>query len=320
MATKIDLTQGHPFLRAMVPEHRAILVQGAEDKALGMGDVLFREGEPANRLYLIEEGHVVLETHVPGRGDILIADLGEGQVLGWSWLVAPFVWHFQARAVTPAKVTVLNGAHLLVASEQNQYLGYELMKSISRVVLEVLLVAHRRLLESGHPLVVADAEKQAAAVLDRTLPLEARVTEHPFFQRMPIGLLNKLVELAKPIEFEPGQTVFECGEPATGLHLIERGRLILEAPWEGKFVPVQTINSGDTIGWSSFCDPYRWHSNSRALEATATLFFSAADLRERCAADYHVGYELTKRITRMMLQRLQAIRNRIWQAYSKSIS
>ena len=55
-------------------------------------------------------------------------------------------------------------------------------------------------------------------------------------------------------------------------------------------------------------------SSVRALEHTSTIFLNAADLRERCAGDYHLGYELTKRITRIMLQRLQATRNRIWQA------
>jgi len=140
------------------------------------------------------------------------------------------------------------------------------------------------------------------------------MAEHPFFHALPASRLKVFAEVAAPIEFEPGQIVFQAGEPANGLYVVEAGRLLIEAPQNGNLVPVQMIGAGDAVGWSSFCDPYRWHSNSRALERTSALFFSAADLRERCAGDYHLGYELTKRITRIMLQRLQATRNRIWQA------
>ncbi|MFO1500163.1 MAG: hypothetical protein U1G07_17525 [Verrucomicrobiota bacterium] len=44
----------------------------------------------------------------------------------------------------------MNGGHLLVACEQNNYLGFELMKGISKVILDVLLVAYDRWLETGH--------------------------------------------------------------------------------------------------------------------------------------------------------------------------
>ena len=78
--------------------------------------------------------------------------------------------------------------------------------------------------------------------------------------------------------------------------------------------PVQLIGAGDPLGWSSFCEPYEWQFTGRAVEPSEALFFKAADIRERCAADYHFGYEFTKRITRMMLQRLQNTRNRMWEA------
>jgi CRP-like cAMP-binding protein len=96
---------------------------------------------------------------------------------------------------------------------------------------------------------------------------------------------------------------------------METGRLVLEAQAGGTAVPVQLIGEGDAFGWSSFCEPYEWQFDARAVDATSTIFFKAAQIRERCAADYHLGYELTKRITRMMLQRLQATRNRMWEAF-----
>jgi CRP/FNR family transcriptional regulator, cyclic AMP receptor protein len=127
--------------------------------------------------------------------------------------------------------------------------------------------------------------------------------------------LNTLADLAVMKEFEPRQVIFQTGDPADGLYVIERGNLVIEARQAGASVPVHVIGAGHAVGWSSFCEPYEWQFDARALDAATALFFKASQIRERCAADYHLGYELTKRITRMMLQRLQATRNRIWEAF-----
>jgi CRP/FNR family transcriptional regulator, cyclic AMP receptor protein len=315
MGNDVSSERAHPFLRAMVPEHRAVVMQGAEDRTFHAGEIVFREGQPANCFYLIQQGRLALETHVPGKGDVVIASAGPGQALGWSWLVPPYVWHFQARALDPAQTVVLNGAHLLVASERDHYLGYELMKNISKLVLEVLLVAHQRWLETGHRPLIGPAEPSSPVEPPPAAAMESRVADHPFFHGMPATYVKTMAALAKVKEYEPGQNVFQAGNPADGLYVLERGRLMLESRQADGCVPVQIIDAGHAVGWSSFCEPYEWQFDVRALDVSTAIYFEASQVRERCAADYHLGYELTKRITRMMLQRLQATRGRIWEAF-----
>lgn len=315
MSTNVPTSSSHPFIQAMVPEHRAVIVQGAGERALAQGEILFREGYPANRLFLIHEGSVALETRVPGKGDVLIATVGPGQVLGWSWLVAPFVWNFQGRALEETKVTELDGGHLLVACEQNHYLGYELMKAISKVVLEVLLVAHQRWVETGRRSLVKPGALAALEGAELNAPVETRLAQHPFFHSMRADYLEILGQLAQPRQFEEGHSVLRAGEFADGLYLVERGTLIVEAPGTPEAIPVKVIGAGDALGWSSFWPPYEWNFDCRALQLSSALFFDAADLRERCAGNYHLGYELTKRITRMMLQHLYSTRQRMWEAH-----
>jgi CRP-like cAMP-binding protein len=111
--------------------------------------MIFREGEPANHLYLLQSGCVVLEAHEPGQGAIPVDTLGANDVLGWSWLFPPFAWHFQARAAEPTEAIALCGAHLLVAAERDPAFGYELMKRIAQLLIHRLQSARRRLLASG---------------------------------------------------------------------------------------------------------------------------------------------------------------------------
>lgn len=300
----------------MAPEHRSVILKGAEEKSFAAGEILFCEGQPANRLFLLHEGEVALETHVPAKGDVRVASVGAGQLLGWSWLMPPFVWHFQGRTLEPVQSTVLNGAHLLVASEQNHYLGYELMKGIRKVILDVLLVAHQRWLEIGHPVAPLSPGVPAARTgIDPGLPLCERLAQHPFFHGMKPDYLEIVAGLASPREFEAGQLILETGSLADGLYVLEAGTLQIESPQAGGARPVQIVPAGGAVGWSSFCEPYEWHFHVRAIEPASMLFFKAADLRERSAADYHFAYELTKRITRMMLQHLQNTRHRMWEAF-----
>jgi len=77
---------------------------------------------------------------------VSIQDLGPGDVLGWSWLFPPFVWHLQARALEPTGAVVLDGAHLLIAAERNGNFGYELMKRVAQVLIHRLQATRKQLL------------------------------------------------------------------------------------------------------------------------------------------------------------------------------
>ena len=119
----------------------------ASETKLKTDQVLFREGEPANKFYLIESGRIAIEAHQLANGTALVQTLGPGDVLGWSWLFPPFTWHFQARALEPSPAIVLDGARLLVTAERNREFGYELMKRVAQVVIRRLQATRKQLLE-----------------------------------------------------------------------------------------------------------------------------------------------------------------------------
>jgi CRP-like cAMP-binding protein len=134
------------FFDGMQPAHLAVLSAGAGEAEFKAGDVLFREGEPANRFYLIQSGKIALEAHDLAYGTVPIQTLGPGEVVGWSWLFPPFVWHLQARALAPTEVVILDGAHLLVTAERDRDFGFELMKRVAQVVIHRLQATRKQLL------------------------------------------------------------------------------------------------------------------------------------------------------------------------------
>jgi CRP-like cAMP-binding protein len=131
----------------MAAEHLDTIAGCATEVQFKARHIIFREGEPANQFYLIESGSVAVEAHQASAGDVLVQILGPGDVLGWSWLFPPFVWHLRARALEPTAAIVLNGAHLLVAAERNRDFGYELMKRVAQVVIRRLQATRKQLLD-----------------------------------------------------------------------------------------------------------------------------------------------------------------------------
>lgn len=111
-------------------------------------EMIFREGECANQCYLIHHGAVALECHTQEK-DLPIEIIRQGDVLGWSWLFPPFCWHFNARAIDPTITLQLNGARLLVISEEDDKLGHILMKRIAQTLVHRLQQTQRRLIESS---------------------------------------------------------------------------------------------------------------------------------------------------------------------------
>jgi CRP/FNR family cyclic AMP-dependent transcriptional regulator len=139
----------HPFLRGMKPEHLRVLADNAMRVRHEKGELIFGEGDPANRFYLIESGKVSVEAARRDGAGTPVQMLGAGEVLGWSWLFPPYYWHFDARAVEPTTSLFLYGTRLSEACEKDHDLGYELMKRTAQVVIQRLQAARQQLLQTG---------------------------------------------------------------------------------------------------------------------------------------------------------------------------
>ena len=136
----------HPFFRGMDPQDLPILREGAAEQVFEPGAIILMARRPAYHVYLIEEGKVAIETPESGSADARLQIIGPGEVLGWSWLFAPFTWHLQARALERTRTIRLDGGHLVARCECDHKLGYELMKRVSQIVIARLQAMRKRLI------------------------------------------------------------------------------------------------------------------------------------------------------------------------------
>ncbi len=133
-----DILSKHPFMAGLEDRHVETLVGCAANRRFNAGEYLAREGEQANSFYLVRAGKVALQIYVPHHGGLCLATLEEGDILGWSWLVAPYRWHCDARAIEPVRALVLDGKCLRNKCEQDHELGYQLLTRFSTLIQERL--------------------------------------------------------------------------------------------------------------------------------------------------------------------------------------
>ena len=142
-----EVVSSHPLL-AGLPEPVVTEVAGcARNVAFATGALLLAEGDPADWLYLVRRGQVAIEIHAPERGTIVIETVGPGAVVGWSWLIPPYRWHFDARATEPVGAVAVDGACLRAKADADPAVGYALMTRISAVLLDRLQSTRLRLLD-----------------------------------------------------------------------------------------------------------------------------------------------------------------------------
>lgn len=146
-----DTLAQHPFFAGLSSPHLALLAGCARNVVIEQGAFLFREGAPADAFYLLRHGRVGVELFPPTGGPLTIETLEAGEVLGWSWLVPPYLAHFDARALTLVRALQLDGQCLRLKCEADVGLGYALLRRFTGVMAQRLDATRLQLLDVyGH--------------------------------------------------------------------------------------------------------------------------------------------------------------------------
>ena len=152
------------------------------------------------------------------------------------------------------------------------------------------------------------------------IDLRTRVGAHPFLAEMEPHHLDLLAECASVKQFEQNEMIFRAGEPANGFYLIENGSVALELWVFGHgAITTETLVAGEPMGWSWMFPPYTWHFSARATEPTTVLFFDADRLHRYCNEDLTLGHQLFRRMSEVMVRRLQASRRKLIEALKPRI-
>ena len=128
---------------------------------------------------------------------------------------------------------------------------------------------------------------------------------HPFLSGLADTHLAALEESAMEINFAPNDFIYFEGDPANRFYLILEGSVVLR---ENKYFPFQIVHRGEVLGWSALFPPYLSHFEAQALTDVKAIFFYSTWVLDRCEMDHDFGYEMMKRMGKVLTDRLQARR------------
>ena len=134
MSTTGRVLEEHPFFEGLSPRHLEVILGCATPVQFEAGEFIAREGEAADKFYLIRRGRVALEIPTSDRGVIRFETLEPGEVLGWSWVVPPATWSFDACALELTRAIVVDGSCLHAKCAEDHDLGYEVLLRFSQIL------------------------------------------------------------------------------------------------------------------------------------------------------------------------------------------
>ena len=137
----------HPFFANLSDEYCNLLGGCARNLRFEVGEFILREGEPADEFCLIREGRAALEVHIPGHPELTFQTLGPGEVVGVSWLVSPYRWSYDARALERIRAIGVDARCLRNKCDSDHDLGYDMMNRFLPVLVQRLQATRLQLLD-----------------------------------------------------------------------------------------------------------------------------------------------------------------------------
>jgi CRP/FNR family transcriptional regulator, cyclic AMP receptor protein len=150
----------------------------------------------------------------------------------------------------------------------------------------------------------------------KTVPILDNVAAEVFFSGMREAYIELLGGCATNVRFSAGEYIRRQGDPADEFFLVKEGRVVLEMTAGNRRTALQTIEENEPFGWSWLVPPYEWHFHARAGTEVRALRFDAACIRRKCEENPDLGYEMYRRFTPVIVERLMASRLQAMEVYT----
>ena len=147
----VEYLSAHEFFSDFSDDALEFLCECSSMREIKKGQILFLLGEDADKFYVILNGCISIQMPAIMGPTLEIQSVGKDQILGWSWLIAPYKWHFQTKAEEDTELLQFDGTALLARCEQEPKFGYELLKKFAELMSVRLTAARQKMMDEWNP-------------------------------------------------------------------------------------------------------------------------------------------------------------------------
>jgi len=152
----VDLLRLFDFFQGFSDEQIKKLADIANEESYRAGVQIYKKGDPAKKLYLLEGGKIVLamETYMGTARppvQVTVDIITKGDAMGWSAVIEPYVYTLGARCIDDSKAIAFDGDKLRELLNKDIKLGYAFMQATAKVIAtrlthtEIILIGERGL-------------------------------------------------------------------------------------------------------------------------------------------------------------------------------
>ena len=149
--------------------------------------------------------------------------------------------------------------------------------------------------------------------------IEEIIKNQPFFEGLSPNNLNIFIACGKKVSFPKDKFIFSTGEHADKFFLIYEGEVSLNVTSiSGETISIGTIKKGEILGWSWQFPPYKWSFDAIALSDVNAIEFDVKSFSEKSNMNLVFAYEVQKRFSKVILERLQSTRKKLVEYYEEN--
>lgn len=140
----------HSLFQCVEPGCASWLTSCAKVVQYEAGDFLLRTGKSADYLFVIVKGRVSIEAPPAGdKGAIIIQTLADGDTVGWSWMLPPYTWNLDARALEKVEAVAIDAKLLRARLDTDPVMAAKMYRRFSEVMLQRIHGMRKQLYEQG---------------------------------------------------------------------------------------------------------------------------------------------------------------------------
>ncbi len=134
------------------------------------------------------------------------------------------------------------------------------------------------------------------------------------FSALSDNALEEIVSLAVEKQYEAGATLFEEGDSAEELIVLQEGKVALQMAQPkiqmpiGRRITLDVVTKNEIVGWSAITEPYIYTITAVCLQKVKALSINGVKLRQLVRDDHHIGYEVLKELIKVVASRLDDTR------------
>jgi CRP-like cAMP-binding protein len=208
-----------------------------------------------------------------------VDELGPGDLLGWGAIMEPHIYTGSAFTTEPSELIVIKGKDLRELCESDGRLGYSVVKGIGEVMSS----------RFGHAVHGYGIDE---------------LHHFKILRHLDFADLDSIGRISRVREFPVGERLTSEGDAADAMYLIVRGKAAVRvSDPDGRQVIIDEVGPGDVLGWSAAMEPYVYTASASAAEPLEAIVVNGEALRDLCAENKQLGYQITKGIGEVITRR-----------------